>query len=321
MTSRPKLRIAIDTDGSRSLGIGHVLRSLVLSRGLTATGAEVTWLHRPRNLSHPALSSIPKRTGSRSPDVLVIDRPDTTKALIDAHHERWPSTALVLLDYYGAPARGVSAVINLNLATPNHWPKRLRPAAYYEGLRFATLREHVTRARRRVRAPRARMTRVLVGFGGTDPSGWTLPATLAVAATAGATVDVIGAVDRKSAAGAARVKWHGAVAEPSALFAGADLCVIGGGTMLIEAACLGVPAIVIPRTRAEAVFARSFAMAGTAKVLPVAAGFPRTALASAIARLRPRSVRASMHRAGRTLVDGRGRDRVVKAILRAGARP
>jgi len=316
---RGRVDVAFDTAGGHRAGVGHVVRALALAARVEQLGARVTAI-APATASALASRALPITT--RRPDVVAIDRPDTTADLLRRHNERWPGIRLVALDYYGESVDGLAAVVNLNEARERGAARR--PRAYYRGLRYAVLRASF-RQRRRVRtAVPARVRRILVGFGGTDPSGWTTAAVRAlvpILSSAAMDIDILsgrpfpaGALD-----GVPRVTLHVAVADPSALLQASDLVIIGGGTMMIEAACLGVPAIVIPRTLEERAFARQFTRVGAVRVLAPRAAFPGGALRREAARLfDDRHARLRMRRAGRALVDGRGAERVARLILKAG---
>jgi spore coat polysaccharide biosynthesis predicted glycosyltransferase SpsG len=317
MTSKRRLEIAFDTTGGPIAGVGHVLRSWSLAERLRQHGARVSLVNRP--VTTPLLPGPLPRTGA-APDVLVIDRPDTTAALIGRRHRRWPSARIVALDYYGVPVTGLAAVINLNLARVR---TNRRPQIYRLGLEYATLRPSFTEYRRCRRPVPASVRRVLVGFGGTDPLDWTVAAVEAVrsATDAGISIEVLsGRAVEPGRLAADGITLHVAVTDPAPLLQRSDLAVIGGGTMMIEAACLGLPALVIPRTADERAFARTFARAGAVCLLRAAPRLPAARLRLQVQRLiADRRARLRMRRAGRALIDGRGADRVARLILRAGA--
>ena len=291
--------MAFDTVGGRVTGVGHVVRTLALIERVRALGARVS-LVAP--VTAP-LTGKPVRVSraGRRPDVVVIDRPDTSEALLRDRRKRWPDARLVALDYYGEAVDGLAAVINLNDGRRRKVARRPRPL--YHGLRYATLRPSFRAKRRDRRSIPRRLRLLLVGFGGTDPFGWAPSATRALTAMLPEGV---------------AIQTMKAVPDPAPLLARCDLAVIGGGTMMMEAACLGLPAIVIPRTPEERAFARQFERAGAVRLVTVRSGFPTTALQRAVKRLLDdRAERTRMSRAGRALIDGRGIDRVARLIVTA----
>ena len=291
--------VAFDTAGGRTTGIGHVVRALALAEQVRKLGAGVTFTSPLTVPLTGKLARFPRTR--RHPDVVVVDRPDTSAALLRERRQRWPGAGLVALDYYGDAVDGLAAVINLNDGRRRR--VRRSPRALYHGLQYATLRPSFRARRRERRRIRARAQLVLVGFGGTDPHGWTPAATRALMALLPEGV---------------AIQTMQRVADPAPLLARCDLAVIGGGTMMMEAACLGLPAIVIPRTPEERVFARQFERGGAILLIRTGPRFPAVALQRAVKRLLDdRTARRDMSRAGRALIDGRGLDRVARLILEA----
>jgi spore coat polysaccharide biosynthesis predicted glycosyltransferase SpsG len=256
------------------------------------------------------------------PDIVVVDRPDTTSAGLLRHHTRWPSARLVALDYYGASVDGLAGVINLNPSRE----KTRRPGPFWRrrGLEFATLRPSFSEWRGVRRTVPVRVRRVLVGFGGTDPTGWTSAAVTTLSDMLPSDIEIhilsgAGALPDERARVRSHVTMHVSVPDPAPLLHASHVAVIGGGTMMIEAACLGVPALVIPRTPEEVGFARQFTRAGAVRVVSPRGGFPVSGLRREMTRLlRDRPERARMRAAGRSLVDGRGAGRVADLIMAAG---
>ncbi len=313
--SDAQLRVVFDTAGGRRAGVGHVLRSLALAERVREMGARPALL---APVTAGALSPVVLPVDADDAQVIVVDRPDTTADRLRRHHRRWPAARMVALDYYGVAVEGLAAVVNLNEARER---AVIRPRAYYRGLRFAILRPSFANARSRYRRVPAQVRRILVGFGGTDPSGWTDAALKALAAMLPSTAhtEVLSGRALPHAPRGPRVTLHQAVADPAPLLRQCDLAIIGGGTMLMEAACLGLPAIVVPRTPDERVFARQFSRVGAARVVLSQGAFPARAVLRQVRRLlNDQEARADMHRAGRRLVDGRGSDRVARLIMNIG---
>ena len=95
----------------------------------------------------------------------------------------------------------------------------------------------------------------------------------------------------------------------------AALVVCGFGHSLLEAACLGVPAIAVVFLPEHLEHARAFAAAGTAEIVEMTSGpRPRELTALADDLLADPGRLAAMGARGRTLVDGRGAQRVAVAL-------
>ena len=111
----------------------------------------------------------------------------------------------------------------------------------------------------------------------------------------------------------------------------ASVAVVGGGVTLYEACALGVPAVAVSLTPAQAVTIRGIARRGAALV-GGAVGTPETSGASQKSRSHRIAVRVErllgapaerrrLAQAGRRLVDGRGVFRVAESLRRLASRP
>ncbi len=128
-----------------------------------------------------------------------------------------------------------------------------------------------------------------------------------------------GGHDLCHAAGPARVR---PVAAPNGLtpwLARVDVAIVGGGVSLYEAVAAGLPTVAVPVVPAQAPTIRAFA----SRRLTLDAGGRRgavTTVARRVADLVDAAVadhawRRRVHREGPRLVDGRGAQRVARAIL------
>jgi spore coat polysaccharide biosynthesis predicted glycosyltransferase SpsG len=328
MMSKHLIKIVLDTTGGQRSGVGHLLRSIALAEHLRGLKAKVTMLTRPKNFSQ--LISVAMRNAgldkaSRDcwcPDVIVVDRPDTTLARLLWLKRQWPGTKIVVLDYYGPIPIELALVINLNRARERNSLNNV--SALNSGLKFAILRPSFLCLRRKRRPIANRIRRIFVGFGGTDPNNWSFDvlSTLTSCISPDVAIDVLTGGDcpneeKKRWSKWPAIRWHQSVTDPAPLLFASDLAIIGGGTMLMEAACLGVPAVVVPRTIDERLFARQFSRASAARLLRSDNAFPHTAIKRHISELyEDVDKRRKMQEAGKKLVDGRGTNRVAQLILR-----
>lgn len=320
--------VTLDTAGGLRAGAGHLLRSIALAERLRALKTDATLLSKPNALPSLAMRAI-RAAGlgvasqrDSPPRVVVVDRPDTTTERLELLHRRWPAAALVALDYYGPAVEGLALVVNLNEARETRAQSRALPKA--RGLRYVILRDSFRALRRRRRLARPGIRRILVGFGGTDPNGWSEQAARVMTRCLSGDVSVHlltgekprGADSVTRPAGRSIIR-HVTIADPAPLLAASDLAIIGGGTMLAEAACLGIPAVVVPRTQAERLFARQFSAAGAARMVePENGRLPARALARLVRNLADDTdARRRMQRAGRRLIDGRGAERIARFIV------
>jgi UDP-2,4-diacetamido-2,4,6-trideoxy-beta-L-altropyranose hydrolase len=193
------------------------------------------------------------------------------------------------------------------------------------GLRYALIRQEVLRERPARRSTARRARRLLVTFGGTDPRRQTLKvvealrlveADLEVRVALGPGVEG----DDLRAALAAHESRHAVTVlhDPDlpGLMAWADLAISAAGSTCWELACIGVPAIVVAVADNQRDIATGVEEAGIGKNLGWWESVTPAAIAAAVGALVDDApARREMGRRGRALVDGRGAERVVAALL------
>lgn len=289
--------VVMQVDGGPELGFGHVGRCLALAEELGDAAAFRT--DEPSVISYLGeYGMIVVPTDARS-SVVVLDRARP----VDVNHVRELRAAgarVALLDDPG-PARNLADVV-IDPPTGRSWP----PAS---GRRLAGF-EHAL-LRREIRAARSSPApgiEVLVSMGGSDPDGVT-PRLVGALREAG--IDVVAALG----------PGYGGPSVPEALLpgtwpralAGTRLLITRFGHTLLEAAHLGVPAIVIAHEQHDRRDAAAFSRHGT--IASLQAPEPE-AVAALAARLlaEPAQLRQMASR-GRELVDGYGAARVATALL------
>lgn len=96
----------------------------------------------------------------------------------------------------------------------------------------------------------------------------------------------------------------------------ADMAVTGDGLTKYETALFGLPSLIIPRPNSDPTINDPFGKQGTARILPSIDRLSVQRLAEEIANLRDDPAhRRSMSETGRSLLDGRGVDRILDQIL------
>lgn len=263
---------------------------------------------------------------------------DRTRSL--AHQ----SNSLVIVDHYGAGAEWHSQVrdagyrvaaiddlmnrfLNVNLLvdfTPVHtveYYSSLVPAdtELLVGSEYTLLRPGFGDAgSRRICTPR--VSRILVNFGATDPMGLTMEVVQHVLrATENADIVVVTTSSnpqsealKKWARNLPRVAVSVDVVDMPGLLATIDLAIGGGGVSAWERCAAGVPGIVVPFERNQEMVAESVRARGAAEVLSIG---NLSQLAFSLQKLMASAdIRERMSRAGRELCDGKGTERVVRAI-------
>jgi UDP-2,4-diacetamido-2,4,6-trideoxy-beta-L-altropyranose hydrolase len=318
------LRALLTADCGHGVGLGHLERMLALADALQADASvslvlpegDTALRHRVENRGHhvvEAPGAAPNRVEAivatdRTLDLIVLDGYVFDADLQSRLHEH---TALTLVDDLGLPAACDLAV------NPSPGGERLRPdgaSAFLGGAPYALIRAAFAEARETVlRAGRAPRT-VLVSTGATDLDG--------IAARVGAellerdgAVEVVRVVgpDAQRVAGSDQPRLHLLVA-PSSLagvLARATVYVGAAGTTAVQAACVGIPAVINDAVTNQSAQAAALARVGCAVVVDA------DDLAPECLKLLDDPARCdAMGDRGRALVDGRGALRVAEAVLR-----
>jgi len=204
-TLERRLNIQFEIVASPTLGHGHLRRALTLAEGLQHHDVRINSHYHPEAL--PLLG--PWEGIHQEPDVVVYDSLDKRCWYTDGV----PTVALeTTLD---------DATVTIN-AMYGHGD--------YTGSKYAVLRPEFTTGHYEVREE---AERVMVMFGGTDPSDLTRKA---VGALHGIELDVIVPEQHRHVAGAMRL---------------ADLLITSGGRTVFEAAAVGVPTLVLAQNVRE----------------------------------------------------------------------
>jgi UDP-2,4-diacetamido-2,4,6-trideoxy-beta-L-altropyranose hydrolase len=321
-------RVLLVTSGDATEGRGHVSRTVTLARALGSGAAVAVSVLRggltPTDESRLAGAGAVRAPGLPEPagfDVVVVDLPDPNEPVGPCPAER-----LVVFDD-GARFRGAAAIVvqpSLPSWAGPGWADRI-----LAGSAVAPIRPEI----RRLAAdppPTADPPEVVVCFGGSDPFDVTSRLVPAVAGAVTATADppraaVVAIVGPGYRGGlGADGRWT-LLRDPDDLdrrLAAAQLAVIGAGTMKLEVAHLGIPALLVAASDDQLPVAEPFAATGAARYLGDGRTIDPGEVATAVSTLlADEGTRRAMGEAGRAAVDGRGADRVAAAILEIATRP
>lgn len=245
----------------------------------------------------------------RQPGPLVVDLPDPNEAGPAALAD-----ATVFDD--SAQLRSVVRVV-VQPSLP-HWTPApgAGAGALLCGFAFAPLGRAVRHAIGTRRQAGDSSARVVLCFGGSDPSDVTARIGRTLATDPRWRLDVVVGPDYR---GAADIVGLDAVREPADLverLVAADVAVIGAGTMKFEAAALGVPAILVAIADDQVLVGAPFAATGAATwagdgrdVEPRLVGALLASLVNDMGR------RREMSRRGPEVVPGDGSRRIVRAAV------
>jgi UDP-2,4-diacetamido-2,4,6-trideoxy-beta-L-altropyranose hydrolase len=347
-------RLILVGHGTGKTGLGHLMRLLALGQAWSDANGHVEALlgasppsvrsrfgaegfvvtQVPGAIARDACAALATQLGADPTAVAAIDRPDLRSADLDALGAAGRRVLVVddmaLLERYA-----VGIVLNQNV----HAERASYPAdngtVYLLGPRFVLLRREFRAAVPERRIPEVGR-RLLVTFGGADPTGMTRRTVAALAAGAPAlrrqleVRAIVGAAHRDLAVegavegvddGALRLTVEHDVDDMVSRMTWADLAVTSGGSTVWELARTGCPAIVVETAPAEPLLVSGLERIGLFDRLGPAGELDEAVLRAAIERrLRDRAWRSDMARRGRELVDGQGADRVVSALVRLDGR-
>ena len=341
---RDRPAVLFRVDGGRIWGVslGHVFRCLALAgelrkrygipAGFLMRGDE-TAVGLVREHGFP-VRVLDREIGYDQEITLMEERPEAVVVfdLIDVTARdtgrlRRGGKRVVVIDDTGGKRIDADVIVNGSIVPEfRRYPADGREARYYLGPRYCVLGEEFDGESPRPVSPQVEM--ILVSMGGSDPAGLTERVARCLARTAlpCRLMVVLGPGFRgREAVVAALRPYRGSwtVVESPPLLAplmrAADLVILAGGRTAYEAACLGVPGVLIPSIEHEEQVVEAFAREGAFLSLAPGWRLPEEAFArrleEALTRLlMDRALRERMARRARQLVDGRGRARIAAVI-------
>jgi spore coat polysaccharide biosynthesis predicted glycosyltransferase SpsG/CMP-N-acetylneuraminic acid synthetase len=335
-------RVLFRVDGSASVGMGHVFRSLAIAEALRALSrADIAFLmsadHTEGLVTVSRAGYAVRVVGDRKQETYLEHIRDFSPAILINDLPALDRSYLTALSHLGATTVNLVDTID-DLETTEHYAQvivsvmnqdRETPEGFYGGPAYAILREHF---RGRAKEVRERAKLVLLSFGGSDPQGLTLKAARAlqtldpaveVVAVAGPAFSFRREFEALSATLPRRVplinEAGGHIAE---LMLEADVMVGSGGMSVYEIAALGTPGIILGQNAREDRRMQEFAAHGTVEYLGLGTEVDETRLAEAVSGLlADAGRRRAMSGRGRALVDGFGATRAAEVVLEQQARP
>jgi len=342
-------RLLIRADASGEIGFGHVVRCLALAEAWIDRGGRVSFaaVSIPPTLED-ALSSAGvecialsgKRGGAEDARMtrLLAETLEATWVALDGYQfddafeaevKRAGARLLALDDFGHARHEAADLVLNQNLdAEDGLYPERGGGTRLLIGSRYTLLRGSFRRWRDWRREVPAVASRMLITLGG-GATAEAAPAVLSAVAAAGLALSdvVVLAGSEEAALVAARkaaervpfpVRIESHVGDVAPLMAEADVSISGGGSTCWELAFMGVPSLIVSLTDHQTPIATALAQAGVA-VYVGGTGDLAESVPHALAALAGDPARRTrMSALGRRLVDGRGAERVVRAMRVAG---
>jgi spore coat polysaccharide biosynthesis predicted glycosyltransferase SpsG len=314
------LALLIITEGSPTLGIGHIRRSITLAGALPRETR--LWL-----LGRETRQNVPAQTADlfeglnweagpvpqvATGDAVILDLECESQRAMWERCSR-EGVACLALDYFD-PMHLPDMTINLmdhSGSMRAAYTAIGRAGDYHEGPDYALIRPNIVA--RRSLAQTATVRRVVVTMGGADPGRQTAEAARILRAKLEPGMEVtiilgpLVAEDLETEVRTLAGDRFRVVRNPSEfddLLAGADVILTSGGTTLLEALCLGKPTVVFPQNVAETAHANLYVKAGAcvwAESLPQV--------------LSDAGLRQSLAAEAARRVDGRGVERIAAAAV------
>ena len=311
--------VRLVVSGAADEGRGHVARALALAEGLRSRSltATITCLRgrlTEREAARAAALDVAIVTdrAAGNPAVLVVDLPDANETV-----QRPSGSRLVVFDDRDRFRGEADLVIQPSQRAWSGTGRAGRVLAGYDMIPLAGRIPELAATSARIETSSAlagRRPRILVCFGGSDPSRVSERLVGALAGGGWDTTIVLGASYAGSTDG-----WPiEPVRDPPDLaerLAGCDVAVLGAGTMKFEAACLGRPAVLLAAADDQLPVGVAYGETGAALWLGDGRTIEPDTVAAAIqSLLDDAGRRRTMAAAGRALVDGRGALRIAAAV-------
>jgi UDP-2,4-diacetamido-2,4,6-trideoxy-beta-L-altropyranose hydrolase len=331
--------MVLRADGGPTIGLGHVMRCVALAEAWRDRGGDATFVGAGipgavrRRLEAGRIGVVAlAATASRDPErtAAVARRDRDGLVVLDGYHFDTAYQAavrgagcrtMVIDDTAHLPRYVADMLLNQNpgaLEIRYDCPPGTR---LLRGPRYALLRREFRRSRQR-RDQRPTSCRILVTLGGSRTGRLLrrimrgldrLPVPMdvrVVAAPAAAPANA-----RRPVRRGARLEVVRAPGDMAPLMRWADVVISGGGSTLLELACLGVPALAVVLAPNQAPTVRALAARDVVVDLGPSEAVSEDEIANRTgALLADGRRRARMGRRGRALVDGRGAQRVATVL-------
>jgi UDP-2,4-diacetamido-2,4,6-trideoxy-beta-L-altropyranose hydrolase len=328
--------IAFLTEGGPEVGLGHVSRCLAVGRA--ADGARLSAVTNEDAQVAALLGALPACVMSRpwpadpasalerlrelAPDVIVVDSYAASSELLLSLRSVAP---VVVIDDLADRRLPVDVVVNGGAGAERLPYERAPGTLFLLGPSYALL--DTCYAERPARRAGSDVERIFVCLGGGRHVEGLVTALEAVDRVfSGCLVDVAAgpfsagspSLDRAAGTGGNRIRIHRGSFGLRALMLAADVAISGSGVTLCELAATATPTAAVRMAGNQRPNVEAFVEAGAA--LPageVSAPDLGEAIERALRQLAgDRALRARMGERGRALVDGRGAERVARAIMR-----
>jgi UDP-2,4-diacetamido-2,4,6-trideoxy-beta-L-altropyranose hydrolase len=338
--------LIIRTDANSQIGTGHFMRCLTLAQSWRSRGGKVLFVTTCSNedlLRHLKAGKIQiVRVAHAHPNPAdweqthrILDSNSAAWVVLDGYHfdsgyqkkiKKIGSQLMVIDDMAHIDKYYADIILNQNI-NAGRLNYDVEPCTrLFMGPQYALLRPEFTKRSDR-RQPTPQVARkLLITLGGADPDNKTLHVMQAVQQTNIDDLEVVVVIGSanpyrqllQSVGHASRIpyRWVVNTTEMAELMAWADLSISAGGSTCLELAHMGVPTLCVILAENQQLLVEGLAEAGAAVNLGWYRDLPPLKIAQSLESLAlAASVREDMTQQGRNLVDGKGTERVLLALL------
>nr|MDF9460370.1 glycosyltransferase [Bacillus pumilus] len=326
-------KIMIVVYGGFLRGMGHVARMRRLAKELFQEGNDLYFYTNEQicveMLSHPAwhvhlvqepnvFLQMEQDIKELNPDLLLIDVLDCDLQFLRSIKASSGSARLVLFEEERAEACQLAdAVVNGIYGGLDEKRLQVNGTDYFYGTPYLLLDHEISRLKDTYEV-RKECKKVVISLGGSDPGGLLSKAVSALFEAGHLHIlAVTGKASRiEEQIEGAHIQFIRHTDQLPARLAEADLAIVAGGMTLYEAVCIGVPSIVLSQVDHQAVTATRFAQKGACHHLGLGDFVDEKDIWRAARRLSASYfLRRSIHLNGRSLIDGKGTERVKNILI------
>lgn len=283
-TNHGKLKVCFITDGGRQMGMGHVQQSTTLAKELKKK-ADIFFLTKSDDIVFTAIleagfdvtalqndEQILDFLNATNPEIVVFDKIDVAEKLARNIRDTLAARLVIFTNLTAANKYADIAVLQRAQDLSTDAASRFRNITYTDestntlycyGPKYWVLRPEFYEYKKRGKAVPAEAKRILLAFGGSDPSNLTsvvLGEILEMGKIFRIDVilggyfsheDSVKTVLEQYSEKMVNVTLHRNIKNVAELMYKADLAITSAGMSMFEALCVGTPVIVIPQDQLQ----------------------------------------------------------------------
>lgn len=338
MAASAKRVMGLVAEGSPAVGTGHVVETFSIARAALRRGLHVAlWVNRDcppalldhapvevksiNDLSPNELERAARKMQQQECSVVLTNFRRLDNAQVAALRSRVAKVACI--DELGNTDLDCNLIINNSIVSDYHYYTSGNPdVRIAAGPQYMAMSEGYEALNRRARSIPDRLSNLLVTLGGTDQTGTTFKIVDALLGEYEGTTKrvVVGAAFSRRRElesmieGRSAFELHYNVPSLGDLIFDADVGFTYGGNTLYEFACVGTPPLVLFEAPHERDQARAFERNGFGHCLGSGPDLTADAILAGLKAMEAPEKRRSHSEKGRSLVDGRGAERIVNLM-------